>query len=142
MRDEPYIVYPSTASPAVSPEGGSVYTYISEQNLVSFGVVDFVSGTSFRLHYHNTWEIIIVDNSSEGPGYTNFNGKWWMVDPGAAVFIPKGYPHSWSCGNNNVFKMLWIYGGTREEAGRFWEDDNKTTMLITPEEERLAVRWA
>ncbi|MFC1988942.1 cupin domain-containing protein [Chloroflexota bacterium] len=98
-------------------------------------------GVSRGLHHHNTWEVIIVDNSSEGPGFTYFNEKWWMVDPGGTVFVPKGYPHAWSCGNNNVFKMLWIYGGTREEAGRCWEDDSKTSMVITPKEEILASRW-
>ena len=141
MSAKPYIVYPDTANSAVSPEGGVVNKYISEPDQVSFGVIDFAPGLFRALHHHHTWELIIVDNSSEGPGYTFFDGHWWRVDPGGAVFVPKGCSHAWSSGKNNGFKMLWVYGGTREEAGRVWEESFETARPITPEEERNAPRW-
>ena len=37
--------------------------------------------------------------------------RWWRVDPGAAVFVPKGNAHSWSSGNTTGLSMIWIYGG-------------------------------
>ena len=81
MNTKPYIVYSDTASSAVSPEGGVINKYISEPGQVSFGVIDFTPGLFRALHHHHTWELIIVDNSSEGPGYTFFDGQWWRVDP-------------------------------------------------------------
>ena len=141
MDAKPYIVYPDTANSAASLEGGVVSKYISEPGQVSFGVVDFTLGLFRTLHHHYTWELIIIDNSSEGPGYTFFDGHWWRVDPGSAVFVPKGYSHAWSSGNNNGFKMLWVYGGTREEAGRVLEESFESAKPITLEEERNAPRW-
>ena len=141
MGAKPYIVYPDTAQSAVSLEGGVINKYISEPGQVSFGVIDFTSGLFRALHHHHTWELIIIDNSSEGPGYTFFDGHWWRVDPASAVFVPKGCSHAWSSGKNNGFKMLWVYGGTREEAGRVWEESFETARPITPEEERNAPRW-
>ena len=141
MEIKPYIIYPDTASSAISPEGGVVSKYISEPGQVSFGTVDFAPGLFRALHHHNTWELIILDSSSEGSGYTFFDGHWWRVDPGSAVFVPKGYPHAWSSDKNSGFKMLWVYGGTREEAGRIREEDGAVAKPITPGEARKVPRW-
>lgn len=138
---KPYIIYPHTATSAVSPEGGIVNKYVSEPGQVSFGVIDFIPGVFRALHHHHIWELIIIDASSEGPGYTLFDKHWWRVDPGSAVFVPKGCSHAWSSGSNNGFKMLWVYGGTREEAGRVWEEPIENARAITPEEEKNAPRW-
>jgi quercetin dioxygenase-like cupin family protein len=98
MSTTPYIVYPDTANFSASPEGGMIGKYVSELDQVSFGVIDFSPGMSRILHHHNTWELIIVDDSSDGPGFAFFDGHWWRVEPGSAVFVPKGYPHAWSSG--------------------------------------------
>jgi hypothetical protein len=107
MSDKPYIAYPPTAA---MPLPNSA-TYVSEPGKVSFGVQNFPPYYVRSLHRHNLWELIIIDGSSEGPGYVFFDGKWWRVLPGSGVFVPKGYAHSWSSGKNR-FKMLWVYGGT------------------------------
>jgi hypothetical protein len=92
------------------------------------------------LNRHNLWELIIIDGSSEGPGYVFFDGKWWRVLPGSGVFVPKGYSHAWSSGKN-TFKMLWVYGGSRDEAGRIFDVPEAEGRPITPEEEKNARLW-
>ena len=115
--------------------------YINEPLQVSFGVIDYVPGWFIALHHHHTWELIIIDNSSEGSGYTFFDGRWWKADPGSGVFIPKGCPHAWSSGNTKGFKMLWVYGGASEEASRIYDIEPQTFQPITPEEEKNAPIW-
>ncbi len=142
MDSRPYIVYPSAdKSAAVAQTELVTKTFISEPGQVSFGVNDFVPGLFRSLHRHYTWELIIIDDSSEGPGYTFFDGHWWRADPGSSVFIPKGYSHAWSSGNDKGFKMLWVYGGSREEAGRIWDVKPEAGQPITPEEEKNALVW-
>lgn len=146
MTAKPYITYPEEAEP--SPAGGATASavapliYVSEPGKVSFGVLNFVPGLVRSLHHHNTWELIIIDGSSKGPGYVFFDDTWWRADVGSAVFIPEGYSHAWSSGNDSGFKMLWIYGGTRKEAGRVYDADAERFSPITPEAERKARVWA
>ena len=136
MSEKPYIAYPGTG---VMPLPNSA-TFVSEPGKVSFGVQNFPPYYVRSLHRHNLWELIIIDGSSEGPGYVFFDGKWWRVPPGAGVFVPKGYPHSWSSGKNR-FKMLWVYGGSRDEAGRIYDVPEAEGKPITPEEENNAPLW-
>jgi hypothetical protein len=136
MSDRPYIVYPGTG---VMPLPNSA-TYVSEPGKVSFGVQNFPPYYVRSLHRHNLWELIIIDGSSEGPGFVFFDGRWWRVLPGAGVFVPKGYPHSWSSGKNR-FKMLWVYGGSRDEAGRIYDVPEAEGKPITPEQEKNAPLW-
>ncbi len=70
----------------------------------------------------------MVDSSSEGPGYIFFDSHWWRVDVGATAFIPKGYPHAWSSGNNNGFKMLCMGVHAKRQA----EPGEKTLRLPGP----------
>jgi len=139
----PYITYSNTTDSVEVQHIGEVVTkcYINEPGKVSFGVIDYIPRWFIALHHHHIWELIIIDNSSEGPGYTFFNGYWWRADPGSAVFLPKGCPHAWSAGNDKGFKMLWIYGGSHEEAGRIYHGDAQTFQPITLEEERSALIW-
>ena len=139
----PYITYPSATSTVEMRQMGEVAQkyYVNEPSQVSFGVIDYIPGWFIALHSHQTWELIIIDSSSEGPGYTFFNGCWWRAAPGSAVFIPKTYPHAWSSGNEKGFKMLWIYGGSHQEAGRTYHVDPEAFKPITPAEERKAPIW-
>ena len=138
----PYITYPNAESVEVHQIGATVTKcYINEPGQVSFGVMDYVPGWFIALHSHNTWELIIIDSSSEGPGYAFFDGHWWRADPGSAVFIPKGCQHAWSSGNDKGFKMLWIYACSHQEAGRTYHADPETFQPITPEEKRNALTW-
>lgn len=140
MTDRPYITYPKSNKPGAKGEvPGAIF--INEPGQVSFGANDFSPGLFRPLHGHHTWELIIVDGASAGPGYVNFEGRWWRVDPGAAVFVPKGCPHAWSSGNTKGFRMLWVYGGAREEAGRIWYVKPDEGNAITPEEELNALLW-
>jgi len=143
MGIRPYITYPGiTGSAGVQQVGGVVAKcYVNEPSQVSFGVIDYVPGWFIALHSHETWELIIIDSSSEGPGYTFFDGHWWRADPGSAVFIPKTYPHAWSSGNEKGFKMLWIYAGSHQEAGRTYHVAPETFQPITPDEEGKALTW-
>jgi hypothetical protein len=142
MNARPFIVYPNSESVKVIPTGAAVVNcFIDEPGEVSFGTIDYVPGWFIALHHHHTWELIIIDGSSEGPGYTFFDGSWWRADPGCGVLLPKGYPHAWSSGNDKGFKMLWIYGGAHDEASRIYDTDPETFRPITPEEERKAPIW-
>ncbi len=143
MSTKPYIIYPDTARPVEVGKLGAVniMCYVNEPGQVSFGVIDYVPGWFIATHHHHMWELIIVDNSSEGPGYTFFDGRWWRADPGSGVFLPKGVPHAWSAGNQHGFKMLWIYGGSLEEAGRIYDTDPATFQPITQEQECAASIW-
>jgi hypothetical protein len=87
------------------------------------------------------WELVLVDSSSEGPDYIYFDGLWWRANPGVAVFVPKESAHSWSSGNMTGFRMIWIYGGAREEAGRIWYVKPEEGKCISPEEKRNAPIW-
>jgi len=143
MSTKPYIIYPATAHPVEQGQLGavSIMRFVDEPGQVSFGVIDYVPGWFIALHHHHTWELIIIDSSSEGPGYTFFGDRWWRADPGSGVFIPKGFPHAWSAGNDARFKMLWIYGDSQEEAGRVYDVDPGTFQPITREAERGALVW-
>jgi len=143
MDIRPYITYPSAADTVEVHQIGEVVAkcYVNEPSQVSFGVIDYVPGWFIALHSHETWELIIIDSSSEGPGYTFFDGHWWRADPGSAVFLPKGCPHAWSSGNEKGFKMLWIYGGSHQEAGRTYHVDPEAFQPITRDEERKALTW-
>ena len=142
MNEQPYMIYPDTATEHGEP-GVKVISklFVNEQEKVCYGTVDFVPGWSVALHSHNTWELIIVGGESEGPGYVFFHDQWWRADPGSALFVPKGFVHGWSSGNNNGFKMLWIYEGSVEEAGRNWVKDYRPSPLISPAEEKAALIW-
>ena len=144
MTDRPYITYPAPNKPAAKPAVKKELTgtlFVNEPGQVSFGANDFSPGLFRALHGHHTWELIIIDGSSAGPGYTYFDGRWWRVDPGASVFVPKKCPHAWSSGNTNGFRMLWIYGGSREESGRIWYVNPEEARGISPEEEKDALVW-
>jgi len=139
----PYITYPSATGTVKVRQTEAVVQkcYVNEPGQVSFGVIDYVPGWFIALHSHGTWELIIIDSSSEGPGYTFFDGRWWKAAPGSAIFIPRTYPHAWSSGNEKGFKMLWIYGGSHREAGRTYHVDPEAFKPITPAEERKAPIW-
>lgn len=141
MTARPYITYPKPKKTAGRAEVPGE-TFIDEPGQVCFGANDFAPGLFRALHGHHTWELVIVDSSSAGPGYIYFDGRWWRVDPGAAVFVPKGCPHAWSSGNTRGFKMLYIYGGSRAEAGRIWYVKPEEGECISLEEERNALTWA
>ena len=140
MTERPYIAYPKR------PKPGSGITVpgeilIDEHGKACCGANDFVPGLFRPLHGHHTWELVIVDGSSEGPGYIFFDGCWWRVDSGAAVFVPKRCPHAWSSGNTRGFRMLYVYGGSKEEAGRIWYGKPEEGRCISPEEEANAPAW-
>lgn len=143
MSERPYITYPNAIRSVELHQIGNVIAkcYVNEPGEVSFGVIDYAPSWFIVLHYHHTWELIIIDSSSEGPGYTFFDGHWWRSDPGSGVFIPKGHSHAWSAGNNNGFKMLWVYGGSHEEASHVYDCDPKTFKPITPSEEGNCPVW-
>lgn len=144
MSEHPYIVYPHTARAVEAGQLADVVNmcYINEPRQVSFGVIDYVPGWAIATHHHRTWEVIIVDKSSPGPGFTWFDGCWWRAEPGCGVFLPRGVPHAWSAGNRQGFKMLWLYGGSHEEAGRLFDVDPRSFKAITSEEERAAQIWS
>lgn len=83
MTARPYIMYPKRPKP---DPGMTVpgETLIDEPGQACFGANDFAPGLCRALHGHHTWELVIVDGSSAGPGYIQFDGRWWRVDPGAA----------------------------------------------------------
>ena len=143
MDVRPYITYPSATERVKVHNIGEVIArcYLNEPGQVSFSVIDYVPGWVIALHSHNTWELIIIDSSSDGPGYTFFGERWWIAEPGSAAFIPKGCRHAWSSGNAKGFKMLAIYGGSYQEAGRTYHVDPKTFQSISADEERKAVTW-
>jgi len=144
MNTQPYIIYPGKGKQVEAGQVGAVVNmcYIDEPGQVSFGVIDYVPGWCIPLHHHTTWELIIIDKSSEAPGYTFFNDRWWRADPGSGVFIPKGYAHGWSSGNSKGFRMLWIYGDSAEKAGRIYDTDPDLFHPITSEDEKNASIWA
>ena len=111
--------------------------YVDEPGKVSFGIKDYAPGVFIPLHHHHTWELVIIDSISEGPGYIFFDEKWWRCDPETVVFIPNEYPCAWSAGRKS-FRMLWIYGGSLEETGRVLDLDTRADCAITPEEEYRA----
>jgi quercetin dioxygenase-like cupin family protein len=91
MEAKPYIRYPKPYQAGAAGEVSGT-PFINEPGQVSYGVNDFKPGLFRALHGHHTWELLLVDSSSEGPGYVYFDGRWWRVPPGAAVFVPKGSP--------------------------------------------------
>jgi len=143
MNQQPYIIYPSEGKQVEAGQVGEVINtcYIDEPGQVSFGVIDYVPGWRIPLHHHNTWELIIIDKSSAGPGYTFFDSCWWRADPGCGVFIPRGHPHAWSCSNSKGFKMLWIYGDSATKAGRIYDTDPVSFQAITEQQENEAGIW-
>ena len=144
MKQQPYIIYPSEGKQVEAGRVGEVVNtcYIDEPGQVSFGVIDYVPGWRIPLHHHTTWELIIIDKSSAAPGYTLFDGRWWTAEPGCGVFLPRGYPHAWSCGNSKGFKMLWVYGDSAEKAGRIYDCDPASFQAITEEQEMNASIWS
>jgi quercetin dioxygenase-like cupin family protein len=143
LNQQPYIIYPSGGQQVEAGQLNEVVVtrYIDEPGQVSFGTIDYVPGWHIALHHHNTWELIIIDGSSAGPGYTFFDGRWWRADPGSGVFVPRGYPHAWSCGNSKGFKMLWVYGDSATKAGRAYDTDPDSFRAITEEQEDGAGIW-
>jgi quercetin dioxygenase-like cupin family protein len=140
MTDKPYIAYPKRTEKTGAPAELTPATLVSEPGKVSFGFMDFKPGDFRTLHHHDHWELIIVDGSSEGPGYVFFDGKWWKAEPGSGTFVPRGYHHAWSAGSKG-FRMLWVYGGSREEAGRTYDNETPLKQGISPEEEKNASVW-
>lgn len=140
---KPYIADINTATILEVDQFGVAFNkcYINEPGQVGFGVKDYNPGRFVSPHHHLTWELIIIDSSSEGPAYTFFDHYWWRVDPGSAVFIPKGYPNGWSASSDKGFKMLWVYGGSLEEADRIIDIDTQDFHAITPDEEKNALTW-
>jgi len=136
---KPFISYENVAKPLEVSDLGVPFNlcYLNEPGKVSFGIKDYATGLSIPLHHHHTWEIIVIDYISEGPGYIFFDREWWRSDPGTAVFIPSEYPNAWSAGKRS-FRMLWIYGGCLEETGRVLDIDTRANQAITPEEEVFA----
>ncbi len=143
MSDKPYVIYPESSVQVEVGRLGSVINrcFINEPNQASFGVIDYVPGWYIAPHHHRTWELIVIGADSAGPGYTFFENRWWLATPGSATFFPKGYPHAWSAGNDKGFKMLWIYGGSHEEAGRIYDGNTEDFKPITREQERNAQVW-
>ena len=141
MRSGPYITYSS--KPLSTQKLGDVVIkgYVNEAGQVSFGVIDYVPGWNIPLHRHNTWELIIIDASSPNAGFVLFDSRWWRAEPGSSVFVPKGFPHAWSSGNDKGFKMLWVYGGAHEEAGRIYEGNPNAFEPISRSEEMAATMW-
>ena len=142
MINKPYITY--SDNPLSTQQVGAVVSkaYINEDGQVSFGVIDYVPGWYIPLHGHNTWELIIIDANSPHPGFVLFDKRWWRAEPGSSVFVPRGFPHAWSSGNDQGFKMLWVYGGAHEEAGRIYEGNPKTFKPISRGEEKAATIWS
>jgi quercetin dioxygenase-like cupin family protein len=142
MSNKPYITY--SDNPLSTQKVGAVVTkaYVNEAGQVSFGVIDYVPGWYIPLHRHNTWELIIIDASSPNAGFVLFNGRWWRAEPGSSVFVPKGYPHAWASGNETGFKMLWVYSGSHEEAGRTYEGNPEAFKPISKSEEKAARMWS
>ena len=142
MVTKPYITYPK--SPADVQRVGVVIskTYVNEPGQVGFGSIDYIPGWHISLHHHNVWELIIIDSGSVGPGFVMFGGRWWRAEPGSAVFVPNNSPHAWSSGNEKGFKMLWVYGGTHQEAGRIYDVEPEAFLGISREEERRATGWS
>ena len=143
MNQRPYLIYPSQGAQVEAGQVGDVVVtrYVDEPGQVSFGVIDYVPGWRIALHHHNSWELIIIDGSSQGPGYTLFDGHWWRAEPGCAVFVPEGCPHAWSSGNSKGFKMLWVYGDSPTKAGRVYDTDPASFQAITEEQENGAGIW-
>ncbi len=141
MNNKPYITYLSKPLEIQKIDSVLSKCYVNEVGQVSFGTIDYIPGWFIALHHHYTWELIIIDCSSVGPGYTLFNGCWWRAEPGSAVFIPKGFSHAWSSGNDKGFKMLWVYGGSHEEADRLYDVDPQIFQPISQEEERAVFAW-
>jgi quercetin dioxygenase-like cupin family protein len=141
MRSGPYITYSS--KPLSTQQLGDVVikAYVNEAGQVSFGVIDYVPGWNIPVHRHNTWELIIIDASSPNAGFVLFDSRWWRAEPGSSVFVPKGFPHAWSSGNDKGFKMLWVYGGAHEEAGRMYEGNPKAFKPISRSEEMASTMW-
>ena len=144
MNAKPYIISRETATPVEQGQLGNVVNmcFINAPGQVSFGDIDYVPGWFIALHHHHTWELIIVDNSSEGPGYTFFDGRWWRANPGSGIFFPKNFPHAWSAANNTSFKMLWVYGGSHEEADRIFDVDPECFSPISSGEEAETLVWS
>jgi quercetin dioxygenase-like cupin family protein len=142
MSDKPYITYVN--NPLSTQQIGNVIikAYVNEAGEVSFGVIDYVPGWYIPLHRHNTWELIIIDASSPSAGFVLFDRRWWRAEPGSSVFVPVGFPHAWSSGNEKGFKMLWVYGSTHEEAGRMYEGNPDTFKPISRSEENAAAIWS
>ena len=141
MNNKPYITYPSRPLEVQQIDSVLSKCYINEAGQISFGVIDCAPGWFIALHHHYIWGLIIIDSSSAGPGYTLFKGRWWRVDPGNSVFLPKGCPYAWSSGNDNGFKMLWFFGGAYEEAGPVYDVNPQASQPITRDEERNAPSW-
>ena len=135
----PSITHKDVSKPLEVDDYGMPFNlcYINEPGKVSFGIKDYDPGVYIPLHHHHTWELIVIDSISEGPGYIFFDNEWWRSDPGTAVFIPSEYPNAWSAGKKS-FRMLWIYGGCLEEAGRVLDIGTRTNRAITLEEEAIA----
>jgi quercetin dioxygenase-like cupin family protein len=143
MNQLPYIVYPGIRPPALAKEIGPVLSqiYINEPGQISFSTIDYIPGWHIAPHRHDIWELIIIDKSSPQAGFVFLDGRWWRAEPGSAVFVPRNYPHAWSSSNDGGFKMLGVYGGSIEEAGRRYDVDPKKFLGITREEERQAALW-
>lgn len=140
MDLRPFISYPDQGTVGhIGPVIARGYVNVPGQ--VSFSTIDYIPGWFIATHTHGTWELILIDGSSEGPGYTFFDNQWWRADPGSAAFFPRGYSHAWCSGNKQGFKMLAVYGGSYKEAGRTYAVDPKDFRHITPEEEANARAW-
>lgn len=138
----PYITYPGIPLSIQQLGNVVIKAYINEAGQVSFGVIDYVPGWYIPPHRHNTWELIIIDAGSPHAGFVMFDGSWWRAEPGSSVFVPRGFPHAWSSGNDKGFKMLWIYGGAHEEAGRLFEGNPEAFKPISRSEEKTASLWS
>jgi quercetin dioxygenase-like cupin family protein len=138
LTSRPYITYPKPARPAAKRGELETVTFVNEPGMVSFGVNDFLPGMFRPLHGHYTWEVIIVGDKSDGPGYVRFDGRWWRVDPGASVFVPKGYTHAWSAGKKARGKRRGASGKrSRKKPGASPPKKRKTPLSGTPRQRRL-----
>ena len=75
MEARPYIKSPKPYQPGATGEVSGT-PLINEPGQVSLGINDFKPGLFRALHGHHTWELVLVDSSSEGPGYIYFDGRW------------------------------------------------------------------
>ena len=137
------IIPPETAERVEAASLGSIVNlgFVNEAGQVSSGQIDYQPGMFIAPHRHHTWELILVGPGSASAGYVWAQEQWWKAPPGSHVFLPKGMVHAWSCGNQAGFVMLWIYGGSREEAGRIYVGDPEAFRPITAEQQREARIW-
>jgi quercetin dioxygenase-like cupin family protein len=85
------------------------------------GVTSFPSGTSIRLHSHNTIEQVTV---IEGEGIAELNGAQIPARPYDTTQIAPGEWHRFINTGSGTMRILWVYGST--EVTRTFADTGET----------------